>query len=122
MQPHPQLVKGQIGFCTHLRLDRIMQSGKLARHMTPLRPRPRFPSLLTPLPSFDHIRDAHPKAGRNLTACALRRQHPLPEIVRIRLPIPPCHCGLRSTPDTYESQMQGAPEPPIAIQVSLKPL
>jgi hypothetical protein len=72
------------------------------------------------LSGLDDVRSADAKPFTDHSGASLRRQNPIPQILRISLPPAVRHVMLRCLPETYESQVEGAPESPI--QVRVKPL
>ena len=113
LEPATQLRKRRVRAGQHPRVDRVVQTCQLARHMTALRQSRRH---ARPPPTAQHLRDVgntdpqHRGDPANPLTLVSRRQNPLPQILRICLPVLPKHGPLRlDQPETYESHI--GPEP-----------
>jgi hypothetical protein len=121
-QPGAVFVCSRIGVLGSIGGNRLMQMGKFARRVRPLRPGRDIAQPISPLPRLGHIRNADAELRRDGTRTSRRRQHPITQVLSISLPLTPTHPSLRPMPDRYESQLRGVPESQISIPARVRRL
>lgn len=122
LQPSPELRDRCIGMLGRIARNRRLQPSQFAGCVRMLRTWRDLSLPLSPLTHFDNIRHADHELRRHRPRTPFRRQDPIPQILRIRLPSTPRHYRLRSMPEAYESHLILVPESPIAIPVRVRPL
>jgi len=119
-QPRPIFVRRRIGVLGRVSGNRIMHMRQLAWRVRPLPPRRGIAQPISPLARLHHIRHTDAELRRHRTRAASRSQHPIAQILSVRLPPTPTHPNLRPMPDAHGSQVRGVPESPIAIPAGMK--
>ena len=125
-QPCPQLRDRCVRPRRHPRAQRRFIAGELTSERAPLGAGRGFTRRTAPRQHLVDIRHADPKQRRHLVdshAAVHRRQHPIPQILRIRPPALPAHrLPPVINPEPYESHLNPAPEPQISIPLTAIPL